>query len=90
MYQTFINNLDIKLTLLEPEDIALKNFKDKHEQSKNVKWEVQIESIIKVYSDKDEQDSTSMSFNVNDYSLISEERDRDYNSVRRERMSEEV
>lgn len=64
--ERFINNLDIKIHLIEPEDLALKNFKDKHEQNINMKWEVQIETELKVYSNKEEDMSNSISFNMND------------------------
>jgi len=45
----FIDNLNIKLILLEPEDLSIKNFKDKL-NAQNDKWEVQIESELKVYN----------------------------------------
>jgi len=64
--ERFINNLNIKIHLIEPEDLALKNFKDKHEQNINMKWEVQIETELKVYSNKEEDMSNSISFNMND------------------------
>lgn len=48
LMEKFINNLNIKINLIEPEDLALKNFKDKHEQNINLKWEVQIETDLKV------------------------------------------
>jgi squalene cyclase len=71
--EKFISNLNIKINLIEPEDLALKNFKDKHEQNINLKWEVQIETELKVYQEKEDEFSNSISFNANDYSLISDD-----------------
>lgn len=67
-----MNNLHIKINLIEPEDLALKNFKDKHEQNINLKWEVQVETELKIYNDKEDEYSNSISFNANDYSLLSD------------------
>lgn len=50
-----MNNLHIKINLIEPEDLALKNFKDKHEQNINLKWEVQVETELKIYNDKEDE-----------------------------------